>query len=189
MKRALLIAAAALTALAIPAGEMAFAQGRGHGGRGGGPAWEGGGRAVGGDGGRWERGGDRGPPARSYERRDDDRRDYRRRDDYERRDYERRDYERRDDYERRIEDSRRSRFEDDGRRARGEGPPIRSLAPPRAAPRRGGYLPDGYRGGVISDYQRYRLRPPPHGYGWVRVGGGYALVSLADGQVFDVIPD
>ena len=57
--------------------------------------------------------------------------------------------------------------------------------PPAA--RRGGVLPDGLRGGVVSDYQRYRLRPPPAGYAWVRVGTGFALISLADGQVFDTV--
>lgn len=57
--------------------------------------------------------------------------------------------------------------------------------PPTA--RRGGVLPDGLRGGVVSDYQRYRLRPPPAGYAWVRVGTGFALISLADGQVFDTV--
>jgi len=64
-------------------------------------------------------------------------------------------------------------------------------APPsayRAAPRRGGYLGPGAGGEVIQDYGRYRLRPPPRGYEWVRVGGGMALVSNATGQVFDVVP-
>jgi Ni/Co efflux regulator RcnB len=46
-----------------------------------------------------------------------------------------------------------------------------------------------HRGGVVEDYGRYRLRPPPRGYSWVRVGGGYALVSTMTGQVFDVVPD
>ena len=55
--------------------------------------------------------------------------------------------------------------------------------------RRGGYLPDSFRGGVIEDYQRFRLRPPPRGYAWVRVNGGFALVSVGDGRIFDVIPD
>jgi Ni/Co efflux regulator RcnB len=31
------------------------------------------------------------------------------------------------------------------------------------------------------------LRPPPAGYAWVRVGTGFALISLADGQVFDTV--
>ena len=33
---------------------------------------------------------------------------------------------------------------------------------------------------------RYRLRPPPHGYNWVRVGDGFALVS-PEGQIFDMV--
>lgn len=65
--------------------------------------------------------------------------------------------------------------------------PAKGLVQPPAAARRGGILPDGLRGGVVSDYQRYRLRPPPAGYAWVRVGAGFALISLADGQVFDTI--
>jgi Ni/Co efflux regulator RcnB len=62
----------------------------------------------------------------------------------------------------------------------------REYGPPA---RRGGYMPPDYRGGVVQDYGRYRLRPPPRGYSWVRVGGGYALVSIMTGQVFDVVPD
>ena len=68
-----------------------------------------------------------------------------------------------------------------------DGPPARSFAPPPTAARRGGYLPDRYRGDVVQDYRRYRLRPPPQGYAWVRVGDGFALVSLQDGRVFDMI--
>ena len=82
----------------------------------------------------------------------------------------------------REDDGRR----DDGRRRYEDGP----YPPPDARPaRRAAYLPDSYRGGVVDDYQRFRLRPPPRGYTWVRVNGGFALVSLADGRVFDVIPD
>lgn len=56
-----------------------------------------------------------------------------------------------------------------------------------APPRRGGYL--GPQGGApIEDPGRYRLRPPPRGYEWVRVPGGMALVSQSTGQVFDVVP-
>ena len=73
------------------------------------------------------------------------------------------------------------------RRRYEEGPRPRGFAPPPAA-RRGGYLPDNYRGGVVNDYRRYRLRPPPMGYNWVRVGDGFALVS-EDGRIFDVVPD
>ena len=64
---------------------------------------------------------------------------------------------------------------------------------PRAPPRRpsirpGGYLPPDYGGVVIEDYGRYRLRPPPRGYVWVRVGRDLALVSMDDGRIFDVAP-
>jgi Ni/Co efflux regulator RcnB len=77
-------------------------------------------------------------------------------------------------------DPRASRYD-----PRAYGPPPGVYAP---APHRGGYL--GPRGGgdVIQDYGRFRLRPPPRGYAWVRTGGGYALVSSATGQVFDVVP-
>ena len=68
--------------------------------------------------------------------------------------------------------------------ARAEGRPG-GLSP---APRRGGHIA-GPGGVMIDDYGRYRLRPPPRGYAWVRVGGGFALVAPATGQVFDVVPD
>ncbi|HEY2358182.1 MAG TPA: RcnB family protein [Phenylobacterium sp.] len=59
--------------------------------------------------------------------------------------------------------------------------------PYQSAPRRGGYL--GPQGGeVIPDPGRYRLRPPPRGYDWVRTPSGMALVSRSTGQVFDVVP-
>lgn len=69
----------------------------------------------------------------------------------------------------------------------------RTAAPPpanaySAAPRRGGYLGPGSSGAVIQDYGRYRLRPPPRGYAWVRTPGGMALMSQSTGQVFDVVP-
>lgn len=50
---------------------------------------------------------------------------------------------------------------------------------------RRGYLPDAYRGDVVDDYRRYRLRPPPHGYAWVRMGAGFALVEMDSGRIFD----
>lgn len=78
-------------------------------------------------------------------------------------------------------------------------PPKRSkkAAPPRikalrgeerpASPQRGTYLPDAARGDFIEDAERYRLRPPPRGFAWVRTADGFALVSLADGRVYDVV--
>jgi Ni/Co efflux regulator RcnB len=40
----------------------------------------------------------------------------------------------------------------------------------------------------VQDYGRYRLRPPPPGYGWVRSGRALMLMDMNTGQVFDVIP-
>ena len=53
--------------------------------------------------------------------------------------------------------------------------------------RRGAYLPSFYRGGVVDDYPRFRLRRPPPGYHWVRIGGDYLLVSDRTNLIFDVI--
>jgi Ni/Co efflux regulator RcnB len=55
--------------------------------------------------------------------------------------------------------------------------------------RRGAYLPPYYRNYVIDDYERYRLRRPPYGYHWVRIGGESLLVSISSGLIFDVIVD
>ena len=59
--------------------------------------------------------------------------------------------------------------------------------PPSYGMRRGGYLPPDYRGAMLGDYRRYRLRPPPPGYDWYRVGDDYLLVSRMNGLIFDVI--
>ncbi len=56
------------------------------------------------------------------------------------------------------------------------------------SPRRGGYMPPE-AGGPLPDYGRYRLRPPPRGFVWVRTGNGFAMVSEQTGQVFDVVPN
>lgn len=83
-------------------------------------------------------------------------------------------------YERR--EDRRGRWDDDDApryRVRPDGGDDRG----RGARR--GFAPDSYRGAVVEDYRRYRLRPPPHGYAWVRMGDGFALISLDDGQIFD----
>ena len=78
-----------------------------------------------------------------------------------------------------------------GRWERAPGPPPEAYGPPPGynQPRRGGYLPPQYRGGVVQDYGRYRLRPPPRGYAWVRSGRAMMLMDMNTGQVFDVIPD
>ncbi|MGA0606917.1 RcnB family protein [Phenylobacterium sp. VNQ135] len=85
---------------------------------------------------------------------------------YERRNYEGRGYERRG-YERRDDDSPPGRF---------------------YAPRPGGRLPPEYRGPPVADYPRYRLRPPPAGYAWRRMGDAFVLTDR-EGRIFDVIPD
>jgi len=81
-------------------------------------------------------------------------------------------------YERR--DDRRGRWDDEAPRYEG-----RWDDGPGHSARRRGFAPDSYRGAVVEDYRRYRLRPPPHGYAWVRMGDGFALISLDDGQIFD----
>lgn len=41
---------------------------------------------------------------------------------------------------------------------------------------------------IIRDYDRYRLRPPPRGYHWVRDDGGdYVLVAIATGIILDYV--
>lgn len=65
--------------------------------------------------------------------------------------------------------------------------PEREFDAPRVL-RPGSRLPGAYRGGRVEDYGRYRLRPPPQGYNWYRVGEGFLLVS-PDGQIFDMVVD
>lgn len=76
---------------------------------------------------------------------------------------------------------------DDERPRYGGGPRPQGFASPPPAARRGGYLPRNFSGEVVDDYRRYRLRTPPAGFAWVRVGNGFALVSMADGQIFDMV--
>jgi hypothetical protein len=54
---------------------------------------------------------------------------------------------------------------------------------------RGQYLPRHYRSRnyVVYDYGRYRLRPPPRGYHWVRHGDDYLLAAIATGLIAQVI--
>lgn len=162
MKRLILItAAAASLAATLPLGELALAQGRGH-------------RSESQDRGRGNdhRGGDRGDHGGRWEGRRDQ-----------------------GQGERRGSDERRGRWEAERRGDPGEGRRFEDRPPPypvpgerREAPRRGGYMGEPARGAYVDDYQRYRLRPPPRGFAWVRTGNGYALMSLSDGRVFDVIP-
>ena len=53
--------------------------------------------------------------------------------------------------------------------------------------RPGAYLPPDYQGFAVDDYWRFHLRRPPNGYHWVQVGDEFLLVSMATGQVFDVV--
>lgn len=91
----------------------------------------------------------------------------------------------------RRDEAPRRRYEDDRPRYEGprryeDGPRPTYMRPPGDGGRRSGaYLPDNYRGGVVDDYRRYRLRPPPQGYAWVRMGNGFALVEMDSGRVFD----
>jgi Ni/Co efflux regulator RcnB len=45
-----------------------------------------------------------------------------------------------------------------------------------------------YRGDVLRDPGRYRLRTPPPGYDWVGVGGDIYLMQRGSGMVLDAIP-
>lgn len=63
----------------------------------------------------------------------------------------------------------------------------RRLPPPGYGLRRGGLVPPQFRGAIVPDYGRHRLRPPPPGFAWVRMGDRFMLVSRSTGQIFDVI--
>jgi Ni/Co efflux regulator RcnB len=86
----------------------------------------------------------------------------------------------------------------DERRAQRRGerlPPPRYLGPPQAAPpraaqgyRRGRILPPQARGQMVSDYGRYRLRRPPPGYAYYRVGGTVFLANQRTGLIFETVP-
>jgi Ni/Co efflux regulator RcnB len=68
------------------------------------------------------------------------------------------------------------------------GAPVYPGRPPAAyGLRRGEMMPPEYRGAIVPDYGRHRLRPPPPGFAWVRMGDRYMLVSRSTGQIFDVI--
>jgi len=49
------------------------------------------------------------------------------------------------------------------------------------------YMSPYVRTYVVYDYGRYRLRPPPRGFVWVRADNDYLLVAAATGVIFDVI--
>ena len=81
------------------------------------------------------------------------------------------------------QDSREWRADQEGKRSAKPGDDVRRAGSMRP----GSYLSPAFSGVPITDYQRYRLRPPPRGFAWFRAGRAFALVSLADGQVFDVV--
>ena len=66
-------------------------------------------------------------------------------------------------------------------------PPPYPAGPPRAW-RQGEYLPPMYRGSVVQNPSRYRLRAPPPGYAWVGVGPDIYLMQRGTGMVLDTIP-
>jgi Ni/Co efflux regulator RcnB len=76
-----------------------------------------------------------------------------------------------------------------GMQLRGSAPEARPYyaPPPSYGLRRGGYLPPDFRSGMLNNYGRYRLRPPPPGYAWFQVGDEFLLVSLTNGLIFDVV--
>lgn len=61
------------------------------------------------------------------------------------------------------------------------------LAQAGPALRRGDVLPDAYRGQIVTDYERWRLRRPPSGYAWYRVGNQFVMASMATGVIFDIV--
>ncbi|MEJ8851778.1 RcnB family protein [Variovorax rhizosphaerae] len=65
----------------------------------------------------------------------------------------------------------------------------RGYPQPHAEWRRGGRVPNEYRGRnyVVNDYRAYRLNPPQRGYQWVGVGGDYVLAAIATGIIAQII--
>jgi len=165
-RRIPIIAALAVLAGPLALGGAATAKDHQGGDRGGDHGDRGGDRGY--------RGGDRG----GYERRDGDRGG------------DRGGYERRGGYDDRGRGGPPPGWREDrggpdrGRRAYEYEPPPQYVP----SPRRGGYMPP-QAGGPLPDYGRYRLRPPPRGFVWVRTGNGFAMVSTETGQVFDVVPN
>ncbi|WP_213957750.1 MULTISPECIES: RcnB family protein [unclassified Variovorax] len=65
----------------------------------------------------------------------------------------------------------------------------RAYPQPHAEWKRGGRVPNEYRGGnyVVNDYRAYHLNSPPRGYQWVGVGGDYVLAAIATGLIAQII--
>jgi Ni/Co efflux regulator RcnB len=61
-------------------------------------------------------------------------------------------------------------------------------APARGSLRRGQVLQPDQGATPMNDYGRYRLRQPPSGYSWRRVGDRAYLTSDETGLIFEVIP-
>jgi Ni/Co efflux regulator RcnB len=60
---------------------------------------------------------------------------------------------------------------------------------PRYEMRRGGYLPQEYRGRqyVVNDWHGRHLSAPPRGHQWVQANNDYVLVALATGLIAQVL--
>lgn len=65
----------------------------------------------------------------------------------------------------------------------------RGYPQPHAEWRRGGRVPNEYRGGnyVVNDWRGYRLQAPPRGYQWIGVGGDFVLAAIATGVIAQII--
>ncbi|CAA2100135.1 RcnB family protein [Variovorax paradoxus] len=65
----------------------------------------------------------------------------------------------------------------------------RGFPQPHAEWRRGGRVPQEYRGRnyVVQDWRAYRLQQPPRGYQWVGVGGDFVLAAIATGVIANII--
>lgn len=121
-----------------------------------------------------DRGGQRGGDRGGYERRGGDERG---------RGYDRPVYPGRGGPPQGYREGRGEPYRGDRRAYEYEPPPPQYYAP---SARRGGYMPP-QAAAPVPDYGRYRLRPPPRGFTWVRTANGYAMVGQ-DGRVFDVVP-
>ncbi|MEP9378991.1 RcnB family protein [Aquabacter sp. CN5-332] len=64
--------------------------------------------------------------------------------------------------------------------------PPGAQANPYAWRKKGGHLPHG-RGQVVNDYRRYKLKPPPRGYHWVRDGDNYMMVGITSGIISSIL--
>ncbi|GJI87129.1 hypothetical protein RugamoR1_02920 [Rugamonas sp. R1(2021)] len=62
-------------------------------------------------------------------------------------------------------------------------------AGPRHDLRKGGRLPNEYRGHqyVVDDWRGHHLNAPPRGYHWVQTGGDYVLVAIATGIIANLL--